>query len=137
MVAMPNWFAYQLGAYLVSVLALGAHAPIRRAVPAMAVIVGAWCVAAWLTGRPADGPASAMLPLFAFATGLVRPRRAEDRDRARAPLEQAEAKRDLRVRATVKTHVARLLVKLGVRDRLQAVVWAHQHGVGNLRTATP
>lgn len=30
--------------------------------------------------------------------------------------------------ATVKTHVSNVLQKLGVRDRLQAVVWAHTRG---------
>ncbi len=31
--------------------------------------------------------------------------------------------------ATVKTHVARVLAKLGVRDRIQAVVLAHEEGL--------
>jgi DNA-binding NarL/FixJ family response regulator len=31
--------------------------------------------------------------------------------------------------ATAKTHVARILQKLGVADRVHAVIWAYENGV--------
>ena len=54
-------------------------------------------------------------------------------------LSNAELATDMRLsEATIKTHVARVLAKLGVRDRVQAVIVAYESGlVGFPRKANP
>ena len=39
--------------------------------------------------------------------------------------------------ATVKSHIARILAKLGLRDRVQIAVYAYEHGIVRPGRRTP
>lgn len=81
----------------------------------------------------APGPASASVPSQVAATVLADP--LTDRE-AEVLVLLADARSNAEIasalfigEATVKTHVSRILQKLGARDRVQAVVLAHRMGL--------
>lgn len=66
----------------------------------------------------------------ARATGLLTPREVDILLRLAEGLSNEEIARALVLEvSTVKSHLARIMPKLGVRSRLQAAVWAYQNGV--------
>jgi DNA-binding NarL/FixJ family response regulator len=131
---------FDLEEYVVGALRAGASGFLAKDVPADDLITAIRTVAA---GEAVVGPRILKRLLDRFAETLPDPDSAPPRDlkalteREREVLVQvarglsnAEIGRELRVsETTVKTHVGHVLTKLGLRDRVQAVVLAYECGL--------
>src|SRR5690606_16451092 len=128
---------FDLDEYLFGALAAGAIGFLLKDSPPQLVLDAVRAAAA---GRGLIDPAVTPRLVARFAAVSPRPagpelERLTDRERevlllvARG-LTNAEIARTLWVEeGTVKTHVSRVLAKLGLRTRVQAVVYAYEHGL--------
>ena len=134
---------FDLDEYVFAALRAGASGFLLKDVPPADLLTGIRAVAA---GDAMVAPAVTRRLIDAFAGHLPDP--ATGRDGASAALQpltvrerevlvevargrsNAEIAGALSVsEATVKTHVGRILGKLGLRDRVQVVVFAYEHGI--------
>jgi DNA-binding NarL/FixJ family response regulator len=129
---------FGLDEYVVSALQAGASAFVLKEAPPEHILSAIHQVAA---GRAIIDPDVAQAVIdelgrrpvrseLAANVGELTPREREVLTLLARGLSNAEIAAELVVgEGTVKTHVARVLSKLGVRDRLQAVVFAYEAGV--------
>ena len=130
---------FDLDEYVYDALRAGASGFLLKDVPAEQLVEGIRVVA---HGEALLAPSVTRRLIHEFSRGAVAQRRAPAELEELTPRElevfkliargmsNAEIAEELVVsETTVKTHVARVLMKLGVRDRVQAVVLAYESGV--------
>ena len=130
---------FDLDEYVFGALRAGAagfllkDAPRERLVEAIRVVhAGEALLSPSITRRLVEDFAARTDPLEPSATLLeeLTPREREVLVLVARGLSNGEiAKRLVVTEATVKSHVGSLLMKLGLRDRVQAVVFAYEHGI--------
>ena len=130
---------FDLDEYVYDALRAGASGFLLKDVPAEQLVEGIRVVA---YGDALLAPSVTKRLIHEFSRGAVAqqrapaeleeltPRELEGFKRIARGMSNAEIAEELVVsETTVKTHVARVLMKLGVRDRVQAVVLAYESGV--------
>ena len=131
---------FDLDEYVYEALRAGANGFMLKDVPRAVLIEGIRTVAA---GDSLLAPAITRRLIERYVASRLRPRgpplswttSAPARARYVAPARPGAAPTprsrasSTSVEATVKTHVAGVLRKLGLRDRVQAVVWAYEFGL--------
>ena len=130
---------FDLNEYVYEALRAGASGFLLKDVPAEQLAAGVRVVAAGdallapsITKRLIEEFAHASKPAVPPPSGLdeLTPRELEVFKLIARGLSNAELAQELIVsETTVKTHVARVLMKLGIRDRVQAVVLAYESGI--------
>jgi DNA-binding NarL/FixJ family response regulator len=130
---------FDLDEYIYDALGAGASGFLLKDVPAEQLVEGIRVVAAGeallapsVTRRLIEDFSRTRSPRAEEPPGLdeLTPREAEVLELVARGLSNAEIAETLIVgETTVKTHVARVLMKLGLRDRVQAVVLAYESGI--------
>ena len=136
---------FDLDEYVYDALRAGASGFLLKDVPAHQLAAGVRAVgegdallAPSITRRLIEEFALSRDPISAPGLDELTPRELEVFQLLAQGLSNSEIATSLFVaETTIKTHVTRILTKLGVRDRVQAVVLAYETGVAGNRTPSP